>query len=359
MGKCIAPPLDRERRLPTGSERAYSKPNPKMNMITLRGARLMLAAFALPLLAIPAAAAATAFSKIVVFGDSVSDRGNLVQFTHGVFPNVPNYAYGRQSNGPVWVEYLASRLSMAGKIQNYAVVGAMTKPAPGFPTGNVWSDTFTGLEGTDIATQVLDYIGDSRGKADPAALHILQGGANDLPRIANPLVLVTNLVESFVALQTAGAKHIVVVSLPDIGKTPRVILGERFGVLPAGSTVQYSAATAQLNGYLAYLIAMAKAPDVTVTLADMWGFVNEVAAHPAVYGMVETQLFFLGFGGSANPATWLFWDDLHPTTRGHQIFAEAAIDSLVKTYSPRQGQGDGKGVVNSLRGLVPQPAPKN
>ena len=110
-----------------------------MKSIPLHSARHFLVTLLVSLVTITVSSAATAFSKIVVFGDSLNDRGNMAAFTGGAFPNAPVYVYGRQSNGPLWVEYLASRLGMANNLDNYAVVGAMTAPAPGYPTGNVWS----------------------------------------------------------------------------------------------------------------------------------------------------------------------------------------------------------------------------
>jgi phospholipase/lecithinase/hemolysin len=332
-----------------------------MKSIPLHGVRRFLAAFLVSLIIVSVSTAATAFSKIVVFGDSLNDRGNMAAFTGGAFPNAPAYVYGRQSNGPIWVEYLASRLGMAGHLDNYAVVGAMTAPAPGFPTGNVWSVSengstpIAGLEGTDVTTQVIDYLASSQGAADPAALHILQGGANDLPRVANPAVIVQNLVQSFIRLQQAGAKHIMVANLPDIGKTPRVILAEQFGILSPGTGKYLSAVCLQLNGALAGAIGAATFPGVTVAITDMHRFLNVLVVEPARYGLVNTSLPYLMFGAGADPATWLFWDDLQPTTRGHAILAEDAISSLIEAYSPRNGEGDGNGVINSLRGLARRP----
>ncbi|MDO8541767.1 MAG: SGNH/GDSL hydrolase family protein [Opitutaceae bacterium] len=335
-----------------------------MKSNAFRVIRHMFAGLAFSLLAVPAISAATAFSRIVVFGDSLNDSGNMAQFTGGAFPNEPMYVYGRQTNGRVWVEYFAARLGMAGQVSNYAVVGALTKATAAIPTGNVWSvdpvNPIPGLEGTDVATQVSDYLADSGGTADPDAIHLLQGGGNDLSRAANEQELgqiVMNLVESFITLQRAGAKHIMVVNLPDIGKTPRVILAERFGLVPEGTAAFYSRVTAQLNSALSTAIAAYTAPDVVVTLADMHTFMNAVVANPAAYGFSEVQLPYLMAGAGTDPATWLFWDDLHPTTRGHQVFAEDVIGALLERYSPRQGGGPGSGVVNGLRGLVRLPIP--
>ena len=47
-------------------------------------------------------------SKVIVFGDSLSDIGNIDDATFGVVPG-SSYFSGRFSNGPAWVERLAER----------------------------------------------------------------------------------------------------------------------------------------------------------------------------------------------------------------------------------------------------------
>ena len=291
------------------------------------------------------------FSSIVVFGDSLCDTGRMVALTGGAFPAPPNYAWGRQSNGPVWHEYLSSWLGMSDAVLNYAVVGAMTAPAPGYPTGNVWSDTFPGLEGTDLTSQVLDYLSDVGGVADPEALYILEGGSNDFPRVANPAIIVPHLAQLFGMLQASGARHIMVMNLPDPGKTARVILGEEMGVLPPGSGAYFSAVAALINDALSATLDSMTAPGVTIIHADAYTFLNNVAAMPADYGMINVQYPYLLFGAGTDPAEWLFWDDLHPTTRGHQIFADEVLVTLLRSYSPRNAKA-GPAPVQSLRGLT-------
>ena len=71
-----------------------------------------------------AAAAAPSFSDVYFFGDSLSDTGNTNKLFADIPPpfgpiEVPNmddgpYAGGRFSNGPVWTEYLATGLGLAG-----------------------------------------------------------------------------------------------------------------------------------------------------------------------------------------------------------------------------------------------------
>ena len=66
-----------------------------------------------------------------MFGDSLSDVGNVYLATNGIEPASP-YVDGQFSNGPVWVQDLAARLglpaltpSLAGG-SDYAFGGATT-----------------------------------------------------------------------------------------------------------------------------------------------------------------------------------------------------------------------------------------
>ena len=53
--------------------------------------------------------AAYAFEgRIIVFGDSYSDNGNVFKLTKQQYPNAIAYYKGRFSDGPVWSEYFAS-----------------------------------------------------------------------------------------------------------------------------------------------------------------------------------------------------------------------------------------------------------
>jgi GDSL-like Lipase/Acylhydrolase len=51
------------------------------------------------------------FDQLVVFGDSLSDTGNLSKGLGGQFPPSPPFFNGRFSDGPLWLEYLAHQPS--------------------------------------------------------------------------------------------------------------------------------------------------------------------------------------------------------------------------------------------------------
>ena len=59
------------------------------------------------------AIAGSPYSAIYSFGDSLSDVGNVYNATDGLEPAAP-YVNGQFSNGPVWVQDLATKLGLTG-----------------------------------------------------------------------------------------------------------------------------------------------------------------------------------------------------------------------------------------------------
>ncbi len=307
------------------------------------GGWLRLAFCLLALVAATAASAGSTFSSIVVFGDSLSDTGRLYQLTNGGFPPRIAYFHGRQSNGHVWVEYLAESLKLENRLKNYAVVGALTGPSVSVPTGNVWSDTYPGLEGTSLSGQLSRYLAERGGSIDPDALYIIEGGGNDLigPLSGgggdiNAIIyqLVTNVATIAGTLKQMGAQHIAVVNVPDFGKTPRLAA---YGPVLAG---QVSWLVGVVNSYVAgALNGIDSLGGNKIARIDAFGFIGGVVAAPASFGFTNVTGAFMTLDMGTNTVTyaapkhnavkqWFFWDDLHPTTRGHRSFAKNAYTTL-------------------------------
>src|SRR5262245_57720039 len=108
---------------------------------------------------------------VYVLGDSLSDTGNL-QALQG--PNDPPYDPYRASNGPIWVDGVASLLrtsirpSSSGGT-NLSFAGAT------LATANKWDWTRSGEE------MVQEIIGED-GAVDPRATYVIVLGVNDLDR---------------------------------------------------------------------------------------------------------------------------------------------------------------------------------
>lgn len=62
------------------------------------------------LLVCPHSGLAAPFGDLIVFGDSLSDTGNVARITGGLVPSEPYYQ-GRFTNGPNYVDYMASALA--------------------------------------------------------------------------------------------------------------------------------------------------------------------------------------------------------------------------------------------------------
>jgi phospholipase/lecithinase/hemolysin len=282
------------------------------------------------------------FTRIFVFGDSLSDTGNYYQLSVGALP--PAYYQGRFSNGRLWLEQLADGLGMSiAPGDNYAVGGAMT--GYGNYKNGVNGRNYPGLQDEIASFVSMRSAAEARG-----ALFIVWAGGNDFftatftPDGVNELIGngVGNTALAIQKLYQAGARHIMVLSVPDLGLTP---MGLRSGMGGALSQIT-GIYNARLNSALDQL-AQAGIPTIRV---DASATLQALAAQPAEFGFVNVTdpLFYVG----GTPSEFLFWDDVHPTTAGHAMIAQAAADALVNYFSLSQGQGAGKGRINSLHGLV-------
>lgn len=159
---------------------------------------------------------ATPLNNIVVFGDSLSDNGNLYEYMQQRLPLSPPYYEGRFSNGPVWVERLVSSYfpdSETSHLLDYAFGGA------GIAEEGEDEALFTLKHEIDV------YLLAHQDKADPKSLFTVWIGANNYLAVPDDVdtaidVVITGIVRDLERLAQMGAKHILVVNTPDLGRTP-------------------------------------------------------------------------------------------------------------------------------------------
>ena len=277
------------------------------------------------------------FKNVVVFGDSLSDSGNVSTFTHGTYPPAP-YA-GRFSDGPVWVEYLVKTLGISGDFCNYAFGGANTgvsnpahDNAPGFKTQ---VSAYTGLL---TAPAVAAF---STAFPQPKdSLFIIWIGGNDFlsADLADPVAVATAVSDAVVNIRTGmtqlagvGAVNFMVVNLPDLGIIPRL---NQDAALSAGGTqlsrLFNSSLGAMLDGF------EADHPAVTIVRFDAFNLLNEMVNDPELGGFTNvTDKQFDQAAGTVAEGRYLFWDDIHPTTITHKILARRAAALLEGEYIGR------------------------
>ena len=112
---------------------------------------LLLAALVLTV----SAARAETFTKIVAFGDSLSDTGNVYNLTLGLYPSSP-YWNGHFSNGEVWVEDLADKLSLLSPTASRT--GGTDFAYGGTTSGSGYTTFYNVLSAADLQTQVSSYL---------------------------------------------------------------------------------------------------------------------------------------------------------------------------------------------------------
>jgi phospholipase/lecithinase/hemolysin len=281
-----------------------------------------LIAAAVLCLALPHLADAEPLAAVVVFGDSLSDTGNVSTATGGRVPPPP-YSMGRFSNSTNWVDDLAPRLgvpSPAPSIRggsDYAFGFAQTGMGTSSPA------SVPGLTVPNIGTQVSSFLGTNTPTS--GQLFALWGGANDFFNgQTNPAVPAQNIANAVNALARAGATNFLVLNLPALGETP-------FGsTLPSAQRQALDALSAGFNTALAGdLRGVAAAnPGVTIHTVDVAGLFAQVQASPSAFGFTDVKDSALLTGHGGDPAGFLFWDSVHPTAQGYALVAEAAVQAL-------------------------------
>ena len=286
------------------------------------------------------------FDSIYIFGDSLSDPGNIYALTgqtaKAPYEPIPEAAYaigGHQfSNGKTWAQRFAHNLRLnkygkaaygsSGKLGNYAFGGArLVGPSLG----------------VSAADQVSLYLGDQGGVADGDALYVIQFGGNDVrdafvtylglvpenepkgPDAATALIEAAIGMEINLMLQLyySGARNFMVVNSPNIGLAPAIAqFGPDAQLLGAGLSAGF-------NEGLAGALAFYMPPDASVQVFNLFELLNGMAANPVAFGISETMIPCLSFGVKSGakcskPETYLFWDAVHPTAAVHKHVGNAA-----------------------------------
>jgi outer membrane lipase/esterase len=307
-------------------------------MTSFRPVRTLLAA-ALALAAAPALA--QTYSQTVFFGDSLTDAG----FFRPLLPPQVQPVTGQFTTNPgwVWSQYLADYYGTNGAANgngqtgdNYAVGGAMVGVDRTGPLGPTPS----------LTTQMNHYLASHGGRASPDVLYTVWGGANDLFSVAAdpsqaPAVIgaaVTAQVGIVGTLEGAGARYVLVPSIPDLGLTP--------SSRAQGATAMVQG-TAIATAYNDALFGALGGAGLRVIPLDTFHFLQEVVANPGLFGFSNVtgtacQPQITAQSLTCNPTsyvtpdaanTYLFADGVHPTVAAHRILSELAISAL---EGPRQ-----------------------
>lgn len=306
------------------------------------GKQILAAGFFLFSCLLPLKALATTFTQMYVFGDSLSDTGNVFnvsQQTIGTGFPPPPYFNGRFSNGPNWVDYLAQDLNLNPTPYTALATGIIPTQGINFAFGGAT----TGLDNTiaPLLPGLQQQIGlfantvPTDQAADPNALYVLWAGANDyLPTQSptfqpfdNPDTTIGNLSFALNTLATIGAKNFLVLNLPDLGQLP---LTNNTPISDSLNTLSDLHNT-NLN---TTLHAFSNTPgNLSIWLVDVNSLIADAFANPGNFGFTNVTDACLNnldcvVGGQSVQNQYLFWDNIHPTTASHEKIAKLAYSEL-------------------------------
>jgi phospholipase/lecithinase/hemolysin len=283
------------------------------------------------------------FSTIAVVGASGTDTGNRCGSADPLCFPVPPYAgTSTAANGQLFNQILAARygspmVASSSRGFNYAIGGATTGV---IPTDTVAQKLPNLQLQTEALLQRVGY------QANPQFLYIVDGSSfgNNIRRVielvsANP-ALATTLPTQAVSqaasdigsvlnrLYAAGARHILLVNSSNLGLHPAV---------PAAAKPLATAMATGYNGALAtQVVPLVKsgAPGLNIYYVDGGALSNEIVANPASFGITNTTapcypLFSAPSAPvCATPATYMWWDELHPSAAVHSIIAQRAVAAI-------------------------------
>ena len=281
--------------------------------------------------------AVAGYNEVFSFGDSLSDAGNDWVATAHAEPVSPPYSMGRFTNGNVWVQYLAKALGL--KRPAPSLLGGRDFAFGGAETGATAVHTLSQL---DLPAQLAEFTL-SYPRAPARALYTLSIGGNDLfaaltgggagqVAVAQAVANETAFVSALVA---QGARHILVMNVPDLGFVPS-IWSQGAVAVKAGRTIAaaYDAALATA------LAGVATKTGASIQVLNAYALMDQAVMDHRPFGFTDVHTAcWTGTYTSATsgtvcaPTVWgqdkhLFWDGVHPTTHGHALLAAQAMTQL-------------------------------
>lgn len=266
-------------------------------------------------------------------------------------------AEGRWSSGATWVEYFNAKLLSGGSAtapvalgKNFGVGtfstdhGAGTNFAYG---GSTTSTGYTEFILSNLQQQVSDFVSLTNDSSSAlhnydidGALYSVWSGGNDAiywvegdrstTMDAATTTSTSNIQAAVNALYGAGARHFLMVNLPDLGQKPNYI-GTQHGIDATAFVDSFNTKLADV-----VLTLQTTHADISITFFDAHAKFDLLLDNPEAFGFTDDQHPAYVFTGGdptstivADPTKYVFWDNTHPTTQVHQLLGEFAYEALI------------------------------
>ena len=270
--------------------------------------------------------------NLYVFGDSLSDNGNLFIVSNETYPPSSTYFDGHASNGVTWTERLGYQLGYVPDArQRRKPDGGFTSRVRGYNFahyGATMNSDYAPSNGQSITRQVqrfAQFVEAGKLTVSPNDRFTIWGNANDFLAYgesdANHAAgQVKNRVRK---LATTGAQNILVLDQPLWGNTP---IGYN-----RGDRNYLNALMSEYNSDLEIDVRqLYNKENIDVYLAPVSELYLDVYLHPASYGftVVAPKSGTSGHCVGDNlklgacPSTYAFYDSIHPSAAMHELIAD-------------------------------------
>ncbi len=294
------------------------------------------------------------FNSIIAFGDSLTDVGNVAGLTNpGVAPVINGYYQETHfSDNVIWVEVLANYWGLPPRIPGRG--NSTTLPPE--PAGNTWawggSEAATGSVQPpgvtepipNLLTEIDQYLAANVPSSE--TLFTIWSGADNLliggqfgPQAAKDAVEAVKT--AILQLEHAGARHILVFNMPQLGDTPSARSGGPIDIIAADiysysynkalkKTLKRLIRDRHFRAKIYFVNVFSEFLLVIKTVNNGGTYVPRFfvpGAPVAISNVTDEGLVFFDTNGTF-PTNYLFWDDVHPTTQGHQVIAGLVLRAL-------------------------------
>ncbi|CAK1994673.1 Thermolabile hemolysin [Vibrio crassostreae] len=274
---------------------------------------------------------ANTINRIVTFGDSLSDTGNLFNGSQWVFPNANSWFLGHFSNGLVWTEYLAKAKDVP--LYNWAVGGA------------AGTNQYVALTGVyDQVTSYLTYMKVAKNYRPENSLFTIEFGLNDFMNYDREVADVkADFSSALIRLTESGANNILLFTLPDATKAPQFKYSTEQEIIKVrGKILEFNQF---IKAQAEYYQSMGK----NVVLFDASALFASITDNPEQYGFRNASDACLDLNRSSaadylrshsltndcatyGSDSYVFWGVTHPTTATHKYIADHILAYSFSTF---------------------------
>lgn len=270
-------------------------------------------------------------NKIIAFGDSISDTGNLFNAFQWRFPNPNSWFLGHFSNGFVWVEYIAQDKHLP--LYNWSVGGA---------AGDTQYLLLSGIH--DQVDSYLTYMKMAKNYNPENSLFTIEFGLNDFVNYDRSVKDVSNdFARALKRLTDNGAQNILALTLPDATIAPQFKYSEPQKAVEVRRKIE------EFNEFIKQEVLKYQLQGVNISLYDTSGLFKDISTNPAKYGFHNVTDACLNIDRNSakdylmshsltnecatyGSDSYMFWGVTHPTTKTHKVLAEQISKSALDQF---------------------------